>query len=98
MTIEIPIQFRKREFRFVLLDRESKRPIENNDESSADDEMFRKWDKNYFDGVEENDLDKEEGLKEQNNEEEKEEWFWGYERPQKEEFVDDDVSDGMSIW
>jgi hypothetical protein len=28
MTIEIPIQFRKREFRFVLLDRESKRPIE----------------------------------------------------------------------
>src|SRR3989344_7665175 len=28
MAIEIPIQFRKREFRFVLLDRESKRPIE----------------------------------------------------------------------
>lgn len=28
MTIEIPIQFRKRKFRFVLLDRESKRPIE----------------------------------------------------------------------
>lgn len=28
MTIEIPIQFRKREFRFVLLDRESKRPFE----------------------------------------------------------------------
>ena len=28
MTTEIPIQFRKREFRFVLLDRESKRPFE----------------------------------------------------------------------
>jgi len=28
MAIEIPMQFRKREFRFVLLDRESKRPIE----------------------------------------------------------------------
>ncbi|MEM0465126.1 MAG: AAA family ATPase [Candidatus Pacearchaeota archaeon] len=28
MAIEIPIQFRKREFRFVLLDKEAKRPIE----------------------------------------------------------------------
>src|SRR3989344_2136813 len=67
--------------------------------SSADEVKFSKWEKNYFDGVEENDLDKEERLKEQNKEE-KQMGFWGYEENelQQEEVVDDDVKDGMSIW
>lgn len=66
--------------------------------SSADDVMFRKWEKNYFDGVEENDLDREERLKEQNKEEEKEMGFWGYVEPQQEENNDDEIKEGMSIW
>lgn len=68
--------------------------------SSADEEKFKKWDKTYFDGVEENDLDREERLIEQNKEEEKQMGFWGYEENelQQEEVVDDDVKDGMSIW
>ena len=80
--------------------REPNEPIQNEDENLIDNEMFNKWDKKYFDGVEENDLDKEERLKEQNKEEEKQMGFWGYEENelQQEEVVDDDVKDGMSIW
>jgi hypothetical protein len=72
----------------------------NEDESSIDNEMFKKWDKNYFDGVEENDLDREERLKEQNKEEEKHMGFWGYEDNElpKEEVVEDDFKDGMTMW
>src|SRR3989344_4121222 len=72
----------------------------NDGESSTDDKMFKKWDKNYFEGVEENDLDKEERLNEQNKEEEKQMGFWGYEDNElpKEEVVDDDIKDGMTIW
>ncbi|MEM3113083.1 MAG: hypothetical protein QXI33_01515 [Candidatus Pacearchaeota archaeon] len=69
----------------------------NEDESSVDNEMFNKWEKSYFDGEEENDLDREERLKEQNKEEEKQMGFWGYEEPQQ-ETNEDDIKDGMSIW
>ena len=45
-------------------DREPNEPIQiNEDESSIDNELFKKWDREYFDGVEENDLDREERLK-----------------------------------
>lgn len=70
----------------------------NEESNNSDDEMFKKWDKNYFDGVEENDLDREERLKEQTKEEEKHIGFWGYVEPQNEEVVEDEVSDGMSMW
>ena len=79
--------------------REPNEPIQNKDEISSDDVRFSKWEKNYFDGVEENDLDKEERLREQNKEEEKQMGFWGYEDNElpKEE-VEEDIKDGMSIW
>ena len=62
---------------------------------------FREWWKLWnFDGVEENDLDKEERLNEQNKEEEKQMGFWGYEENElpQEEVIDDDIKDGMTIW
>ena len=77
----------------------SERQANEEETNSADEVMFKKWEKNYFDGIEENDLDKEERLKEQNKEEEKHMGFWGYEDnelPQEE--VDDEIKDGMSIW
>ena len=80
-------------------DREPNEPIQiNEDESSIDNELFKKWDREYFDGVEENDLDREERLKEQNKEEEKTMGFWGYDEPQQETNEEDDIKDGMSIW
>jgi hypothetical protein len=43
-------------------------------ENNSNDEMFKKWDKNYFDGVEDNDLDRNKTIQEQ--------------QPQDEEVVD----------